>query len=641
MKKLYKLLFVILLTFFIGIINVNAYQLKEASLGNNRTSIGEESIIYFYYDDTEFQYKGQFTAKAHFTTTGGPEVVVDVDVKNSKYLITEDFLPEHMYQLAYLELFDKDGTVTRYSPFESGEYIKIDSYNSSVYVKEMGPIKSVSVYSDGYKPKGYNGFYKHNEKVRFKMDLNFAINSGKFTLRNENDKDNHVFELKPIGNDIYEIDLSKDSTLKVYSYYVSEIELVANGKTYGYGNYSTLDYQLPYSGSIAVYKDILNSYTIEKETAALNEKVYINLLLNDKAIAGEMKFKGEKGQFTVSIRDIDTKPYIVIPYTAKLGDYDIDYISISSNNGNKLFDSTVKYVYSSKDEYIKENNYSTIHEKRDYHNKLTVVKDETTIIGELLELDNDLITDDIIKEIKNIKDGIEINIDASNNSVVKSDIFEAIKGHDKTLNIKYKDFIWTFNGKDITEVKKLNVNFVVASFKKYEDVTKAVKNGALVVFANYGSLPGKAKIKFNINEELAKEVNGSKLNLYLYDSVDTGKFELIDTGIKQNKEGFYEIELSNTSSYYVVTPDEIADRFLIGYNFPLLLVIIIALSVITVVGIIVLVIIKFKKGKKKKEVKPVEEKKEEIPQVETTEKVETPVEETLIVEEEKKDEEII
>ena len=119
----------------------------------------------------------------------------------------------------------------------------------------------------------------------------------------------------------------------------------------------------------------------------------------------------------------------------------------------------------------------------------------------------------------------------------------------------------------------------------------------------------------------------------MYDSDETQKFELIDTGIKQDKEGFYEIKLSNTSSYYVVTPEEIADKYLIGYNFPILLVVIIILSIITVIGIVVLIILKVRKGKKKKKVN-----KEETPKVESSESVEKTPEEEKVVEEVKKDE---
>ena len=283
-------------------INAYAAELRGFYLGGPRAVRGEQLTLELRFDDYNFNYKDEYTAKAHFYNEGNPEVVVDVDLEKNKITITNDFVPERVYSLSYLELMDKKGDVTKYSSYESGEYIKIENYSTSggFHVKDVGPVKKISFYSEGYKSKNDNNYYKVNEKVHFKIESNFNIDGGTISLGYyENREEKEIsFELKKIANDIYEIDLGTIQNIKPESYSLSGLKIISGGNTYTYSSLYN-EYEVPYIGSITVYKTFLNDFSIDNDTFALNEKTYLNLKTNDKALSGEIKFKGDNKQFTV------------------------------------------------------------------------------------------------------------------------------------------------------------------------------------------------------------------------------------------------------------------------------------------------------------------------------------------------------
>ena len=106
MKKLYKLLIVIVFTFFVGMLSVSAEQLRAVRLDSKKTSVGEKMSISLSYNDYSSETES-YSSKLHFYAPNAPEVVKTIKGYYTSFDISDDFLPNNYYSLSYLEIIDK------------------------------------------------------------------------------------------------------------------------------------------------------------------------------------------------------------------------------------------------------------------------------------------------------------------------------------------------------------------------------------------------------------------------------------------------------------------------------------------------------------------------------------------------------
>lgn len=277
-------------------------------------------------------------------------------------------------------------------------------------------------------------------------------------------------------------------------------------------------------------KIYLEGITIEKKEAKLGEKVNINLCTNKTLTSAKILFKSDKGnQFTVYLNSINNEEYFEIPSNTKTDTYYLSQLVLESDNLTTT--------------YVNGNNYNF-----NIQIKITNNKNKTYIYN------NENITEDSIKDITESGEKTEITINATGNAIISKEIFKAIKGTNKNLIIKYNDNEFTFNGKDITDIKDIDAKITISCISDDETFDIINNNGYIIKFANNGKLPGKATIRLKTTEEMHDFFGNNKIYLYYYDETSQ-KFTLISKNITSNN-GYYEFTI-NHNSKYILTDTEI------------------------------------------------------------------------------------
>ena len=95
---------------------------------------------------------------------------------------------------------------------------------------------------------------------------------------------------------------------------------------------------------------------------------------------------------------------------------------------------------------------------------------------------------------------------------IPSTVVEQIKGQDINLTLTNKDVSIIINGKDIEEVKDINIDYKLV---KYEE-DKNIENAFILEFVNKRNLPKKLKVLIKVNEEFKEVVGLKNINIYNY-----------------------------------------------------------------------------------------------------------------------------
>ena len=161
----------------------------------------------------------------------------------------------------------------------------------------------------------------------------------------------------------------------------------------------------------------------------------------------------------------------------------------------------------------------------------------------------------VVTAVKNAAAGSKITVDIAANSKVSKDIFNAIKGQDKTIVFQRDGVTWSFNGKDITSDVTADIDLslktVSAELKNKEEAKiKAVvgKDVAIVPFSfNYdGPLPGTATVKVFIGKDWANKA--VYINRYY---ADKNTYEII-TDVTVDADGYITFTTNHCSDYFVM-----------------------------------------------------------------------------------------
>ncbi|WP_163192370.1 type I pullulanase [Clostridium thermarum] len=164
----------------------------------------------------------------------------------------------------------------------------------------------------------------------------------------------------------------------------------------------------------------------------------------------------------------------------------------------------------------------------------------------------------VISVINSVTNNGTVTVDITNNKKVAKEIFDAIKGTEKTVIFKQNGVEWTFSGKDITgTTKAIDMSVIVSSINNTAtgnkaDIAKAVNNESVLVisFANNGQLPGKAKVRIMLDAAWLVSNDRNNINIYYYNEA-TKKLEAVVNGLKADAEGYVEFEINHNSDYVV------------------------------------------------------------------------------------------
>lgn len=246
---------------------------------------------------------------------------------------------------------------------------------------------------------------------------------------------------------------------------------------------------------------------------------------------------------TVNVKDLDTNPYFIVPFTTSGGKYQLDYAILKDVNGKE-------YQFRKGESY-----YNVMH----YDFKTSLVVSEDFVEGSVLSLDNDKINDAVINKIKELDSNLVFEINANNHSIVSSDLFETIKGVNKTLVFRYKDLEWTFNGLDVVNPKQIDVSTSLYDSKEDDDLLNGEGyQGIVLDFADNEKLPGKCLIKIYNSDLLSKILDQKNANIYYYDEKND-KYQVIKLGAEYAANGYYDFYISHNSKY-LITVDKIPEK---------------------------------------------------------------------------------
>ena len=252
--------------------------------------------------------------------------------------------------------------------------------------------------------------------------------------------------------------------------------------------------------SDSAQKSTLSSISLGSTSARAGEEVYVNVKTNGSLTNLKLGFTGPKNNLlTVYVKSLDKNPYFQIPSSTISGSYKLVSATLESNGGSIIYDingtsGTEKFDFTSVLEISGSNDNSYVYNNED-------------------------ITSDIITELYNLDSGVEITINADSNTIINSELFNAIKGRNKKLIINYKDNQIVFNGQDINSPKAIDVSITVGQIKDNSDIVKTLGNGSIYV--------------------------------YFYNESDDNFCEIAD-GIKKTSDGYYEFNVTHHSDYILV-----------------------------------------------------------------------------------------
>ena len=281
----------------------------------------------------------------------------------------------------------------------------------------------------------------------------------------------------------------------------------------------------------------LKKLTLANNSTKIGDKVNISLSTSETLTSLKLLFKSERGnEFTVYVNNLNNTPYFIVPTTTKTDNYYLYQATLISGKTSNI--------------YTNDNNYE--------FNTILEVKStsEKTYI-----YNNNDINNDIIKSIYNENEKLEITINANDNPIISSELFNAIKGTKKKLIINYKDNQIVFCGNDIESSKSIDVSITTNNVSQDKNIEKTLKEGIVINFASNGNLPGNALIKIKTTAEMKNSFGNNKVYVYYYDE-EKNAFSIVARKISM-KDGYYEFSI-NHNSKYVLTKKALSDKMVLN-----------------------------------------------------------------------------
>ena len=123
--------------------------------------------------------------------------------------------------------------------------------------------------------------------------------------------------------------------------------------------------------------------------------------------------------------------------------------------------------------------------------------------------------ENLLESIKNAKDDAIIYVDATNDSIIKKEVFEAIKGTNKELHIESSGIEWIFKGKDIINPKQIDTSISVLFDYNYNktNMKDYIDKSVVILFKDNGELPGISTIRIKLDYVFRSYI-GNKIYVY-------------------------------------------------------------------------------------------------------------------------------
>ncbi|MBO7253138.1 MAG: hypothetical protein J6V25_11000, partial [Oscillospiraceae bacterium] len=170
--------------------------------------------------------------------------------------------------------------------------------------------------------------------------------------------------------------------------------------------------------------------------------------------------------------------------------------------------------------------------------------------------------DTFLHEVTQAQGDAYIVADYSGSTTLSQDVFDAIAGTDKTLDLTSDGITWRFEGSDIINPPKdIELNVTITKVEdEGSDYGESIEEnlqgnpGVVMKFAENGQLPGKATIQIKVDYAMREYLGSGKgLSVYYFNN-QTQKLELIAQDLIVINDTYVEFPITHCS-YYVLTID--------------------------------------------------------------------------------------
>ena len=250
-------------------------------------------------------------------------------------------------------------------------------------------------------------------------------------------------------------------------------------------NESTEDYTAPQ----------LHSVSIKDETVEAPGKTTLTLKVSDDVSGvyyADAYFVNERtgetilaDQYFLEVcKEGELELPIIVSEFKQSGFFKLDHVELRDKAGNNV------YYHSAS-----ENSETTL------PNEITLfVKniDENDTSGDIITSTNN---SNLVEDIQNMAEGSTAHIYYGNGATISKEVFEAIKGQDKTIALKSDGIEWIFNGQDVTDenIKKIDLTTSIeAKWNSDSDAAEGIdweQNALILSFAENGKLRLKSALK--------------------------------------------------------------------------------------------------------------------------------------------------
>lgn len=324
--------------------------------------------------------------------------------------------------------------------------------------------------------------------------------------------------------------------------------------------------------SIDVYDNVGNFDTIHmygpQDNPLVKKINNTNFTVSDSITDSEAPiFKEIKLSKTVANNPSIVKIELLVEDNGSGMQYETHLIFDSKDSKNALY-ADLTYDYENKkyvgeleiDQYAGIGKYylveSSLYDLSNNEYRLTSsdVKDITinVVSGQQYDVTTSTTSSDLLNVIKNAKDDALISIDSTNDSIIKKEVFEAIKGTNKRIYIETNGIEWIFNGKDIVNPKDIDTNVSIEMIYNSDDelLKNALEKAIIVNFAQNGELPGKALIRIKADYTFRNYIGEDNLYIYYYNT-DTSKLDKVAINIGMNEEAYYSFYIDHNSIFAI------------------------------------------------------------------------------------------
>lgn len=313
-------------------------------------------------------------------------------------------------------------------------------------------------------------------------------------------------------------------------------------------NESTEDYTAPQ----------LHSVSIKDETVEAPGKTTLTLKVSDDVSGvyyADAYFVNERtgetilaDQYFLEVcKEGELELPIIVSEFKQSGFFKLDHVELRDKAGNNV------YYHSAS-----ENSETTL------PNEITLfIKniDENDTSGDIITSTNN---SNLVEDIQNMAEGSTAHIYYGNGATISADVFEAIKGQNKTIALKSDGIEWIFNGQDVTDenIKKIDLTTSIeAKWNSDSDAAEGIdweQNALILSFAENGKLPAPATIRIKADWVFKDAVGTENLYVYYYDNT-TKEYVQVAADLTITKDEYLEFTIDHNSDF-VITQGELKEK---------------------------------------------------------------------------------